>query len=103
MLDIPERRLWAAVLADQIVLALREHDHLRTGANPELSQRWIGSADFVAVCALAGVDHVWVEKQARRQLAMPRSARLAERLKVGSVSSRADMRRLLIRKEAHHA
>ena len=89
MLDLPERRLWAAVLANEIVVALRGRDSLRAGGTPDAAERWLGSADFAEVCVLAGVDPEWVERETRRQLALPRHLRRAEILRVGSVSSRA--------------
>lgn len=79
MPDLPEPE-WLALLKAEV-------------ENPNVARRWIGSRDFAEVCHLAGLNPDWVEREARREMALPRDKRRAELLKISSVSSRAAIQR----------
>lgn len=92
--DSPERRLWLAVLGEQLVLALRERDPMAiNGSDPVASRRWIGTAAFREVCGLAGLDAGWIERKAREQFAHPVSRRSAEIYSIRSVSAHLNITR----------
>lgn len=59
-----ERALWLAVLTN----ALTDINLGRHPGRREDALRWIGSADFRAVCDLAGLDPDWVAAGVRKRL-----------------------------------
>ncbi|PIE15160.1 MAG: hypothetical protein CSA68_07360 [Rhodobacterales bacterium] len=66
------RALWCAVIKEQLRVA-KLPDWGNGHAKPYeviSARRWFGSRDFFAVCALAGLDGVWVLLGVRRQLQM---------------------------------
>ncbi|WP_417724598.1 hypothetical protein [Salipiger sp.] len=74
--DCPHRRLWLAVLGEQLRLICREKDTVKSRSlDVEMARRWVGGPDFRLVCFLAGRDHEWVEDWLRRELARPRADR----------------------------
>ncbi len=70
------RRLWAAVLAENVRLAIRPRRWPSSTLGREKLDRrqsaeWIGSRDFHAVCALAGFDGEYVMRLISVRLANP--------------------------------
>lgn len=79
------RKLWQAVLLDQLTLLLTGHDPI-SGTNKKvqvsIAADWFGSRDFGAVCVLAGFDPAYVAARVRRELALPVGERvLAQRVR----------------------
>ena len=78
------RSLWAAVLYEQLRLALRaEPEKVKyTGGDIETARRWIGGPDFRICCSLAGLDPDYVEDgvRARMQTGVPLRKRLLLRV-----------------------
>jgi hypothetical protein len=77
------RKLWQAVLLDQLTLLLTGHDPI-SGTNKKIQLRiaadWFGSRDFGQVCVFAGFDPAYVAARVRRELALPLPQRvLAQR------------------------
>lgn len=74
-----ERRLWIAVLVEQIGLALRERDPIPYAASDEVrgAPNWIGTRHFRDVCMLAGFDPAWVHRMYCEEAARPLGERRA--------------------------
>lgn len=63
------RRLWCAVLYEQLRLCLRATADVKYAPlDIEAAYRWIGSRDFRTVCALAGLDADWIEAGVRARI-----------------------------------
>lgn len=72
------RKLWQALLLDQLSLVLAEHDPVSgmTGhVEVQRAQAWVGSRAFREVCLLAGIDPDWCLGAVRRELARPKHLR----------------------------
>jgi hypothetical protein len=76
------RKLWRAVLLDQLRFALAERGPSKSGrVAPEIARAraWFLTEDARLVCALAGVDVDWLLPRVARELSRP----LRERAIVG--------------------
>ncbi|MDG3040455.1 hypothetical protein [Roseicyclus marinus] len=68
------RKLWQALLLDQLGLVLRGHDPVSGMNGPmevQKARSWITSRHFRDVCMLAGVDPEWVLIRLSKQLSQP--------------------------------
>jgi hypothetical protein len=68
------RKLWRAVLLEQLGLLLRNHNPV-DGTNGHWAvqdaRSWFGTQHFRDVCILAACDPDWVAERVRRQLSLP--------------------------------
>ena len=64
------RRLWCAVIYEQLRLALRANrDSAKYGQAEQASAlSWIGGSEFRTVCSLAGLDPDWILRGLRARL-----------------------------------
>ncbi|WP_299647955.1 hypothetical protein [uncultured Jannaschia sp.] len=69
------RRLWCAVLYEQVRLAISTPSSQQSSLAISQAVHWIGSRDFRFVCELAGLDPDWIERGIARTMAQGKRLR----------------------------